>query len=73
MTTPPEPARLAPLRGVRLALALLWVAAVTLVYLAAQGLMRQKMPEQLEIVDQVPRNPTGKILKDELRRRFASR
>ena len=40
-------------------------------YLTAQGLMRQKLPEQLEIVDQVPRNPTGKILKHELRSRFA--
>jgi acyl-CoA synthetase (AMP-forming)/AMP-acid ligase II len=42
-------------------------------YLTAQGLMRQKLPEQLEIVDQVPRNPTGKILKHELRKRFAAR
>jgi non-ribosomal peptide synthetase component E (peptide arylation enzyme) len=42
-------------------------------YLARQGLMRQKTPEQLEIVDNVPRNPTGKILKHELRRRFAPR
>ena len=42
-------------------------------YLAQQGLMRQKTPEQLEIVDHVPRNPTGKILKHELRRRFAPR
>ena len=42
-------------------------------YLAQQGLMRQKTPEQLEIVDSVPRNPTGKILKHELRRRFSPR
>jgi non-ribosomal peptide synthetase component E (peptide arylation enzyme) len=42
-------------------------------YLSEQGLMRQKLPERLEIVDQVPRNPTGKILKHELRSRFARR
>jgi non-ribosomal peptide synthetase component E (peptide arylation enzyme) len=41
-------------------------------YLAQQGLMRQKLPERLEIVASVPRNPTGKILKHELRRRFSA-
>jgi acyl-CoA synthetase (AMP-forming)/AMP-acid ligase II len=41
-------------------------------YLTGQGLMRQKLPERLELVDAVPRNPTGKILKHELRRRFAT-
>jgi acyl-CoA synthetase (AMP-forming)/AMP-acid ligase II len=40
-------------------------------FLTRQGLTRQKLPERLELVDAVPRNPTGKILKDELRRRFA--
>jgi acyl-CoA synthetase (AMP-forming)/AMP-acid ligase II len=35
-----------------------------------QGLMTQKLPERLEIVDALPRNPTGKILKFELRDRF---
>jgi acyl-CoA synthetase (AMP-forming)/AMP-acid ligase II len=35
-----------------------------------QGLMTQKLPERLEIVDGLPRNPTGKILKFELRDRF---
>jgi cyclohexanecarboxylate-CoA ligase len=34
------------------------------------GLMTQKLPERLEIVDALPRNPTGKILKFELRDRF---
>ena len=29
--------------------------------------MAQKIPEQLEIVETVPRNPSGKILKHELR------
>lgn len=42
-------------------------------FLKDQGLMVQKIPEQLEIVDEVPRNPTGKILKHELRERYASR
>jgi cyclohexanecarboxylate-CoA ligase len=36
----------------------------------AQGLMTQKLPERLELVDALPRNPTGKILKFELRDRF---
>ena len=36
------------------------------------GLMTQKLPERLEIVDVLPRNPTGKILKFELRDRFAA-
>jgi acyl-CoA synthetase (AMP-forming)/AMP-acid ligase II len=36
-----------------------------------QGLMTQKLPERLEIVDALPRNPTGKVLKFALRDRFA--
>jgi cyclohexanecarboxylate-CoA ligase len=36
----------------------------------AQGLARQKLPEQLEIVDSMPRNATAKILKHELRSRL---
>jgi acyl-CoA synthetase (AMP-forming)/AMP-acid ligase II len=39
-------------------------------FLKERGLMVQKIPEQLEIVDAIPRNPTGKILKHELRERF---
>ncbi|MEE9416172.1 MAG: AMP-binding protein [Acidimicrobiales bacterium] len=35
------------------------------------GLMQQKIPEQLEIVEALPRNATMKILKHELRDRFA--
>ena len=35
------------------------------------GLMTQKIPEQLEIVDALPRNATQKILKHELRARFS--
>jgi cyclohexanecarboxylate-CoA ligase len=37
----------------------------------AQGLMTQKLPERLEVVDALPRNPTGKILKFELKERFS--
>jgi cyclohexanecarboxylate-CoA ligase len=39
-------------------------------YLKGDGLMMQKIPEQLEYVDVVPRNPTGKILKHELRKSY---
>jgi non-ribosomal peptide synthetase component E (peptide arylation enzyme) len=38
---------------------------------AAQGLSRHKSPERLELVDALPRNLTGKVLKNELRARFA--
>ena len=34
------------------------------------GLMNQKIPEQLEFVDALPRNNTGKILKQDLKARF---
>ena len=40
-------------------------------FLVEDGLMRQKLPERLEFVDELPRNPTGKVLKQELQRRFA--
>ncbi len=36
-----------------------------------EGLMVQKIPEQLEIVDVLPRNPTGKVLKHELRKLYS--
>ena len=39
-------------------------------YLREHGLMTQKIPEQLEIVDTMPRNATLKILKHELRARY---
>jgi acyl-CoA synthetase (AMP-forming)/AMP-acid ligase II len=39
-------------------------------FLRAEGLMAQKLPEQLELVDALPRNPTGKVLKHELRDHF---
>jgi cyclohexanecarboxylate-CoA ligase len=40
-------------------------------FLRDKNLMVQKIPEQLEIVDSIPRNATGKILKHELRARFS--
>jgi acyl-coenzyme A synthetase/AMP-(fatty) acid ligase len=32
--------------------------------------MRQMIPERLEVVESLPRNATGKIMKFELQRRF---
>jgi acyl-CoA synthetase (AMP-forming)/AMP-acid ligase II len=40
-------------------------------FLRDQGLMVQKIPEQLETVDAVPRNASGKILKHKLREEYA--
>ncbi len=40
-------------------------------FLEERGLMRQKLPEQLEFVDEMPHNPSGKIIKAKLRERFA--
>jgi len=39
-------------------------------FTVANGLAKQKTPEQLEVVEVLPRNPTGKVLKYELRDRF---
>ena len=36
----------------------------------ASGLMTQKIPERLEIIDAMPRNPSGKVPKHELRARI---
>ncbi len=41
-------------------------------FLRSMELMVQKIPEQLELIDTIPRNPTGKILKHELRERYSS-
>ncbi len=40
-------------------------------YLRGRGLRVNAVPEQLELVEAVPRNPAGKILKHTLRERFA--
>ncbi len=43
-------------------------------YLRAEGLMAQKIPEQLEVVDRLPRNETlNKVLKYKLREEFATK
>jgi non-ribosomal peptide synthetase component E (peptide arylation enzyme) len=40
-------------------------------YLKDAGLMMQKIPERLEFTDVLPRNPTGKVLKKDLRAAYA--
>lgn len=40
-------------------------------FMVARGVMRQKIPERIEIVDALPRNATGKVRKAELREWFA--
>jgi acyl-CoA synthetase (AMP-forming)/AMP-acid ligase II len=40
-------------------------------FLLSKNLSKRKLPEQLETVDQLPRNPAGKVVKTELRERFA--
>ncbi len=40
-------------------------------FLKEKGLRNQAIPERLEIVDALPRNPTGKVLKQDLKKRFA--
>jgi non-ribosomal peptide synthetase component E (peptide arylation enzyme) len=39
-------------------------------FLKGEGLMVQKIPEQLVLLDVLPRNPTGKVLKHELRKQY---
>lgn len=39
-------------------------------FMEGRGVMKQKIPEQIETLDALPRNATGKVLKWELRRRF---
>ena len=41
-------------------------------HLKGQELMLQKIPEQLETLDELPRNPSGKVLKNDLRDRFGA-
>lgn len=40
-------------------------------FLREQGLMVQKLPERLEVVGTLPRNPAGKVLKKDLKERYA--
>jgi cyclohexanecarboxylate-CoA ligase len=39
-------------------------------FMETRGVMRQKIPEQLELMDELPRNATGKVRKDLLRARL---
>jgi cyclohexanecarboxylate-CoA ligase len=39
-------------------------------FMEGRGVMRQKIPEQIELLDELPRNATGKVRKDQLRARF---
>ncbi len=39
-------------------------------HLKTEGLMTQKLPEQLEIIDAIPRNPAGKVLKHVLKDQY---
>lgn len=41
-------------------------------FLKGEGLMMQKLPERLELLDVLPRNPAGKVLKQELRARYGA-
>jgi len=41
-------------------------------FLKSRDLMLQKIPEQLESIGVLPRNPTGKVLKHELRERYGN-
>ena len=41
-------------------------------FLRERGLMLQKIPERLEILETLPRNPSGKVLKNALRERYAT-
>ena len=40
-------------------------------FLKEKGLRAQAIPEQLEILDALPRNPAGKVLKQDLRTRYS--
>jgi len=42
------------------------------VYTESQGLARQKIPERIELVDDLPRTPSGKVRKDLLRQQLKS-
>jgi cyclohexanecarboxylate-CoA ligase len=41
-------------------------------FMEGRGVMRQKIPEQLELLPELPRNATGKVRKDLLRARMAA-
>jgi acyl-CoA synthetase (AMP-forming)/AMP-acid ligase II len=42
-------------------------------FLKGRELMLQRIPEQLELLSELPRNPSGKVLKNELRERYSAK
>jgi len=42
-------------------------------FLKAQKLSMHKVPEQLEVLESLPRNPSGKVLKKDLRVQFGGK
>jgi len=41
-------------------------------FLRDHQLSNHKLPEQLEVVEALPRNPSGKVLKRDLRQQYGS-
>jgi non-ribosomal peptide synthetase component E (peptide arylation enzyme) len=41
-------------------------------FLQEKGLSKRKFPERLEVVEALPRNPAGKVVKNELRERYTA-
>ncbi len=46
--------------------------AAVVEHLRGQGVASYKLPERLEVVDSLPRNPVGKVMKPELRARWST-
>jgi non-ribosomal peptide synthetase component E (peptide arylation enzyme) len=44
--------------------------AAIVAHLKAAGLRNQALPERLELLDALPRNPAGKVLKRQLQDRY---
>jgi len=42
-------------------------------FMEARGVMRQKIPEQIEVLAELPRNATGKVRKQDLRKQLGGR
>src|SRR5262249_30424806 len=42
-------------------------------FMESRGVMRQRIPEQVELLAELPRNATGKVRKDVLRARYGGR
>jgi acyl-CoA synthetase (AMP-forming)/AMP-acid ligase II len=40
-------------------------------FLLEEGLMKQRLPEQIELIELIPRNPSGKVLKHVLREQYS--